>query len=252
MIIRAVAGALASLLCVSLSVAGVITDETPLASIGFQNITNNDLGNAGIGENQLTLELFGWDGSSASTDSSSSSILFRFINSGPKDANIARIYFDNGPLAAPTMFVYAPGGPMVKFQYGANPPVLPGGEDLVPKFLADTSLSVSSVNPPPKNGVGASEELGVVFSLSGSRNVSDVIEALNMTDGVDPLRIGIHVIGFEDGGSESFVTVPTTPLPPPDEPNPLPEPSSLAVFGLITLGAMTTMALRRRRTLAAA
>ena len=74
---------------------------------------------------------------------------------------------------------------------------------------------VANVAPAQPNGVNPGESLGIVFDLIGGQAFADTIAAL--ADG--GLRIGIHVQGFEDGGSESFVnngpTEPGTIAEPP-------------------------------------
>jgi hypothetical protein len=75
-------------------------------------------------------------------------------------------------------------------------------------------------------GVGPGESVTITFDLMAGGTYQDVIDELN--DGT--LRIGIHVVGFESGGSESFVHVP--------------EPATASLLGM----AATGLLLRRRRT----
>ena len=86
-------------------------------------------------------------------------------------------------------------------------------------FLADS-------DPPAQpNGVNPGEFLTIIFNLINGQTFADVINEL---DTADELRIGIHVQGFANGGSESFVNVPA--------------PGALGVSALAGL-----VALRRRR-----
>ena len=68
----------------------------------------------------------------------------------------------------------------------------------------------SADNPAPANGVNADplDFVTITFALMTGMSFEDALSAL----GTD-LRIGIHVINFESGGSESFVTPAPVPLP---------------------------------------
>ena len=93
--------------------------------------------------------------------------------------------------------------------------------DNIPDQLKD------KVSDPPAqpNGVNPGEFLGVIFDLNGG-TIDDVRTEL----GNGTLRIGIHVQGFTGGGSESFVNIPPDGQGGPGEP--IPEPATLALFGL--------------------
>jgi hypothetical protein len=80
--------------------------------------------------------------------------------------------------------------------------------------------------------VNPGEYLAVLFSLQTGMTYQDVVNALNSED----LRIGIHVQGFANGGSESFINDPGAPAP-------VPEPSTLALVGA---GMIGIAALRRK------
>lgn len=154
---------------------------------GFQNITNNKLTDAAIGEDQLTVELIDFGGGQ---------VEFLFRNSGPEASSIARIYFDDNAsvLSTPMGFTDIVGN--VHFSQFASPPDLPGGDEV--GFNVTSGLLADSDPPPVHNGINPGEQLGV--TLLG--NYTDTLNALNSGD----LRIGIHVIGFAGGGSESFIT----------------------------------------------
>jgi Putative metal-binding motif len=66
-------------------------------------------------------------------------------------------------------------------------------------FLADPPVQPDGVNP--------GEWVSITFDLLPSTSFSDVLAYLSST----ALRIGIHVQGFESGGSESYVNVPYNP-----------------------------------------
>jgi hypothetical protein len=77
-----------------------------------------------------------------------------------------------------------------------------------------------------QNAVRPGEWVAINFMLQGGQTFADVISELG--DGT--LRIGIHVIAFGSGGSESFINVP--------------EPGPASLLGFAALGLL---ALRRRR-----
>ncbi|MGH0029483.1 MAG: PEP-CTERM sorting domain-containing protein, partial [Myxococcota bacterium] len=68
------------------------------------------------------------------------------------------------------------------------------------------------------------------FTLQGGQTLADVVTDLTTGD----LRIGIHVIGFSSGGSESFINTP------------VPEPGTAVLLGAGL--AATALARRRSRT----
>lgn len=157
----------------------------------FSNISNNNPVNAATGQAQLSVEL---------VDLGSGSVKFLFKNAGPNPSSITDIYFDNGlsgALSGPISFVDGIGN--VAFSSGAAPGNLPGG---IP-YGFSSDLSADSDAPVQPKGVNPGEQIGL--SLSG--NYADVASYLNGGD----LRIGLHVQGFADGGSESFIN--NTPDP---------------------------------------
>lgn len=99
------------------------------------------------------------------------------------------------------------GDPNVDFTQGGTPPNLPGGNAVnfqtTAGFLADSDPAVQP------DGVNPNEVLGIVFNLQIPGSFADIVAELTNGD----LRIGLHVQGCADGGSESFVN------------NPDPEPS---------------------------
>ena len=173
----------------------------------FDCITNNLAGDCAIGEAQLAVDVL---------DSGDGRALFVFTNVGADDAVITDVYFDDGTLLGLSGLIDADdddltpgvfGDAGVDFSPGASPGNLPGGNMI--GFQATAGFLADSDAPPPAEGVGPGETLGVLFTLQSGGKLADVLDELD----TGALRIGIHVQAFASGGSESFV-------------NELPEPTA--------------------------
>lgn len=161
-------------------------DADVAGSIGQFSVVVTDLGNTGTG------------GAPAAS--------FTFYNIGGFQSSISEVYFDDGVLLGLANVINGPG---VNFSIGASPPDLPGGENCEPDFDVTAGFLAESVSRPggtQANGVNntpTGEYVTVVFDLiAGSESWDNLLAQLQ--DGT--LRIGIHVIGYDGGGSESFVT----------------------------------------------
>jgi len=173
----------------------------------FEAITNNSAVDPGIGESQLFLQVASYDGGK---------VLFKFLNEGPEQSFIQAVYFKDGSLLGPASIIDsddgAGGDPNVDFTPGATPPVLPGGNDYNPwKLSAGFIIDDADADSPGtnKDGVDPDEWLGVIFQLQPGSSLSDVLNELATQE----LMIGIHVGGFADGQSESFVNNGLVPAP---------------------------------------
>jgi len=222
---------LASVLGAATLAAGLVIGASmapaQAVTFGFSNITNNKTTDAGTGENQLFVDV---TDSSGGENASATQVLFTFRNTGPLPSSITRTYFDDSDDG--TLFdiiSITDSGDGVDFSEGANPPVLPGGNDLSVDFTAD--FSAGSNAPVQPNGVNPGEFASILFNLENGNTFADTLAALQGSD----LRIGIHVQGFALGGSESFV----------NNPQPIPEPASM--LGIMAFGALGGGRLLRKK-----
>ena len=151
-------------------------------------MTDNSAVNTGTAS-QYTVEV--------SDSAGAGQVQFVFANSGPAASSITDVYFDDGTLLGIASIAGSTG---VDFSVGASPGDLPGGNTI--GFEATAGFTADSNPPAQPNGVNPGESLAVIFNLLSGVTVQDTINALN---GGEDLRIGIHVQGFADGGSESFV-----------------------------------------------
>jgi len=203
-----------------LLIAAVLLIAAPAqaVSIGFGCLTGNDPGDCAIGEAQLSVDVI---------DLGGAMVRFHFKNAGPLPSVISEIYFDDGSLLALASVVDGPG---VDFHPDANPPNLPGAQNAVPPFQVTQGFLAEAVPSPSMNGVGMGEWVMIDFDLQAGQGFADVIDDLTTGD----LRIGIHVIAFASGGSESFINLP------------VPEPGTGLLVGV---GLVALCARRRRESL---
>lgn len=177
-----------------------------------------EFANGDIGEAQLFVEV---------SSINPTQVVFNFTNTGPSACSIADIYFDDGALLGITSIDNSCSG--VSFSQFATPHNLPGGNTLIPPFVATEGFSADSDPPVEHNGINPNEWLGITFDLKSGKTYDDVINNLNSCE----LRIGIHVRGFASGGSESFVNNGIVPEP--------------ATVTLLSAGLGIVTLLRKRR-----
>lgn len=192
----------------------------------FDCISNNALINCTSGEGQLSFT------TSAYSSPTLSGTLFTFANLGPLASSITDIYFDfaTGLSTGLTLTILTESAG-VDFSLGATPPDLPAGNNATPDFEVTAGFSADSNSGSPgvqANGINPTESLALLLSPV---SLATVTTWLSTGD----LRLGVHVQGFSNGGSESFVNGPPGPGPTPG----IPTPGTLALLGLglVALGA---------------
>jgi hypothetical protein len=177
---------------------------------GFVGVTNTNAANVATGMAALSVEVIDL-GYSASAGYNQ--VGFKFTNNSI--SSLTDVYFDDGTLLGIASIVDS--GASVSFSQLASPSNLPGGNNLTPAFVTTAGFSADSNPPVSPNGVTAGEWMTITFNLQGTNNYASVISALALPNsgGAGDLRIGLHVQSFSNGGSESFVNVPT-PVPEAD------------------------------------
>lgn len=229
------------------------------ATFSVSNITGNNAANALTGETQLQIDLTDALGGE---NGAATQAVFKFSNVGPNLSSITQIYFDqndSNPLLASISSIM--NGTGTNFEVPRNVGNLPGGNPI--NFDEDFSIEPSSRGGTQPNGVNPGEHVSVLFNLNSGKTFADVLAAMKN----DVLRVGFHVQGYSNGGSEAFVsrwanpeTIPTPPpvvQPPsnsdpeeppvvedrPSEPESIPEPGM--VLGLAVVGGAMRYARQR-------
>ena len=185
---------------------------SPAAAVEFEAftcITNNDAGDCAIGTTQL----------SATVVQSGGDAVLMISMTGPQAGVVEKIFIESSFVTAISFQASTATG-VVAFGTGKVGGNLPGGA----MVGFDEVFNIAADDPAPSNGIGrhpqddVSPQTGAfLLSLTGG-DFSDLL-----TD----LRIGVHVIGYSSGDSESFISTP------------IPEPGTFALLATGLLGLAT-------------
>ncbi|HIK09872.1 MAG TPA: PEP-CTERM sorting domain-containing protein [Oscillatoriaceae cyanobacterium M33_DOE_052] len=203
----------------------------------FDNITGNYAPNALTGETQLFLDVTDATGGE---NLSANQVLFKLSNAGPAASSITQIYFEDmlNSLSGIATNGITGSGSGVSFSVSTGNLNLPGGNDSSVNFTEE--YGVRSLPPVQPRGVNPGEWVSVLFNLNSGQTLQNVFDNLASQD----MRVGIHVQGFANGGSESFVNLPPRGVTPP--PAQVPEPATLLGLGLV--GGLMAGSRRRKNS----
>ena len=198
----------------AISMMTATAHAVPLNDFGC--ITNNSAGDCAIGEDQISATL---------TEGAAGEATLEITMTGTDAAVIEQLFLDSTLLTGAS-FTSSGGIGIVEFTDDSSAGNLPGGNTVA--FSTDES---SSADPPPtKNGIGYHNN-----DQTSGQSGSFLLEYGGTFDElVASLTVGVHVIGFDSGGSESFTTGGGPPVP---------EPTAALVFAI---GFGVVSAARRR------
>jgi hypothetical protein len=211
----------------SLGGATAMADVT-IGTMGFDVISQTASVLGGSSSSQYTVTLIDL-GSALNPDTNQidNRVAFRLMNTGSITSSICDVYFQDGTLLS-LIGASAATNTQVHFTTPATPGDLPGGNNVT--FNTTSQWSADSDSPVQPNGVnnytgsGTAEYVDISFWLQSGRTADDTWNAMHMPfpwNGPDHgLRLGVHVQGFDDGSSASFI-----------QQVPLPQTSVLALFG---------------------
>lgn len=200
----------ATVLVCGLVLTGLVCGVSQAVIVPFSIFTSDGLYHDNPGIN-LYVDVYNGEGNAK----------FRFFNASSIDCSIARIFFDDGSLLGIDYVLNdtTPGHRVEFSRCYPGPGNLPGGDTLNPPFRAWKEFNIGAEQPPPENGINSiptGEWVEIKFELLNGHSLTNVLQELQTGE----LRIGLHVIAFPDGSSESAIN------------NPVPEPTTIALLAL--------------------
>jgi hypothetical protein len=189
-------------------VAGFLSAGTAsAATFNFANITGNDAGNAAAGEAQLYLDV------NESFRGGENTVDFVLRNTDEPGVQmlIRRVFFDFGgppPMlsgGAVDLTQPATTAGVVFSKITTGETNLPGGNTV--SFETDEAFGSTTPRPNDK-AVAPGEQLTIWFALGGN-SFASLLTAITTGE----VKVGLHVIAFQNGGSEAFTAVAPIPLP---------------------------------------
>lgn len=197
-----------------------LTTAAQAQNYSFSCVSNNSATNCATGVAQLGMTLAQGAGY----------VDFRFTNAGPLASSITDVYWDWTGASNRYTAGAITSSNGVSFSWGASPNNLPSGNGLTPSFSAN--LGADSNAPTRPNGVNPGEWVSFRLWTNLTSTAADLASG--------SMRVGLHVQGFANGGSESYVNRSTTVVAP------VPEPEAYALM-LAGLGVVGAVARRKRK-----
>jgi len=191
--------------------------------VEFTRITNNNVEDVA---SQLGVTIFDSVEANATYGGlglAGNQLLFTVSNAVGIASSVSEFYLQDslGLLVPPPIIVNDLNGFTLFVAGPANPGNLPGGNQPGVDFTATQVLSADAQGNPSRGVDTGGDLLGIIYTLSGAFDISDVDAALLSND----FRIGMHLRAIgQAGGSDSFVNQ--------RGPIPMAEPTTLAMLGL--------------------
>ena len=223
----------------AIAVAGMASVPVQAATYSFACLSNSNAGHCADGEAGLVMDV---------TDAGNGRVDFTFRNYSAQGGIVSEVYFDDGTLLGIAALLDSGAG--VDFtDQGVNPGNLPAHNNATPAFATTAGFAVDVVKNANKDGIGntldggVQEFLTIRFDLINGHTFANTLQALDGqltgSQGEPALRVGLHVVAFANGGSESFMNL-AAPVPEADT-------YALMLVGLGLVGRVVRRQSRRQQ-----